>query len=493
VFAEILAEPELEFGGAGRHIDPRFGIANYGPADLDVNTLDSPPIRVGLVGPADQLDGLRRWLDRCRAPLPPKDERYPTLFPGWPGCDGDRGLHRAFTIDDRDTRPISSRDVRQIADADGADALVLAVRAYEAEANALVDQNRTDLLLIARPDELGDKRRPVGRRAPSAVPRGAPVTRLSVQESEWLSTVARRPFANFHDILKAQLVNRGRPIQVIRRSTWDESTPPPPGYSRQDEASRAWNLHVALYYKAGGVPWRLLRDARALTTCYVGVSFYRDDEAETLETAVAQVFNERGDGVIVRGGTARLRGEDRQPHLTAPGAFALLGQALDSYRLEHQTLPARLVVHKSSAFAADEEEGFRDAAEARDIAELELTWITTSESARLFRQGDAPPLRGTHVDLGGGHSALYTQGSIDFYSTYPGMYIPQPIGLRHVAPARSASDLAREALALTKMNWNQTRLDGKLPVTLRTAEQVKRILRFCKPDQAIAARYAYYM
>lgn len=43
------------------------------------------------------------------------------------------------------------------------------------------------------------------------------------------------------------------------------------------------------------------------------------------------------------------------------------------------------------------------------------------------------------------------------------------------------------------MNWNQTRLDGKLPVTLRTAEQVKRILRFCEPDQPIATRYAHYM
>ena len=65
--AEVIDEPELEFGGRGRHIDPRFGIGNYGPADL--GTQDAPrAIRVGLVGPADQLDGLRRWLERCREP-----------------------------------------------------------------------------------------------------------------------------------------------------------------------------------------------------------------------------------------------------------------------------------------------------------------------------------------------------------------------------------------------------------------------------------------
>jgi hypothetical protein len=46
---------------------------------------------------------------------------------------------------------------------------------------------------------------------------------------------------------------------------------------------------------------------------------------------------------------------------------------------------------------------------------------------------------------------------------------------------------------LSKMNWNQARLDGRLPITLRTAEQVKRVLRFCDPAQTIATRYAQYM
>jgi len=29
---------------------------------------------------------------------------------------------------------------------------------------------------------------------------------------------------------------------------------------------------------------------------------------------------------------------------------------------------------------------------------------------------------------------LYTKGSIEFYSTYPGMYVPQPIGARPARP-----------------------------------------------------------
>jgi hypothetical protein len=50
---EILDEPQLEFGGARRHVDPRFGIAAYGPADLGLDSA-SARIRLGLGGPGDR-------------------------------------------------------------------------------------------------------------------------------------------------------------------------------------------------------------------------------------------------------------------------------------------------------------------------------------------------------------------------------------------------------------------------------------------------------
>src|SRR5918911_4346851 len=40
----------------------------------------------------------------------------------------------------------------------------------------------------------------------------------------------------------------------------------PSGFDRhtlQNQATQAWNIHTALYYKAGGIPWRLLRDPAA--------------------------------------------------------------------------------------------------------------------------------------------------------------------------------------------------------------------------------------
>ncbi|MFC0533311.1 hypothetical protein [Phytohabitans kaempferiae] len=92
MYAEVLDEPQLEFGGGSRHIDPLFGLSAYGPADLNAPSAPSA-IRIGLVGPAGHLDGLRRWLERCREPIPVKDERYPHLFPSFPGCDIDRAAY----------------------------------------------------------------------------------------------------------------------------------------------------------------------------------------------------------------------------------------------------------------------------------------------------------------------------------------------------------------------------------------------------------------
>jgi hypothetical protein len=77
-----------------------------------------------------------------------------------------------------------------------------------------------------------------------------------------------------------------------------------------------------------------------------------------LLTSVAQVFNERGEGVIVRGGQAQISKEDRQVHLDHNNAYTLLVHALNVYKAEHKNLPARVVIHKSSTYTKEEKDGF---------------------------------------------------------------------------------------------------------------------------------------
>ena len=152
---EILDEPELEFGGASRHVDPRFGIAAYGPADLGQD--DAPTtIRLGLVGPRDQLDGIRRWIERCRRPIVARDSRYPHLFPGFPGCDTGTGLCTSLTIADRNCRELPGRELDRAIGLPGELAVRAMTEVYMSELEALAEGNRVDVIIVARPDSLDD-------------------------------------------------------------------------------------------------------------------------------------------------------------------------------------------------------------------------------------------------------------------------------------------------------------------------------------------------
>src|SRR6266508_2077676 len=302
--------------------------------------------------------------------------------------------------------------------------------------------------------------------------------------------------AQLHDVLKARAMAHPVPMQYVLPSTYD------PSKSRkqnaitkrqgqpQDEATRAWNLHTALYYKAGGYPWALVREPSDLQTCFIGISFYWDRD-EVLATSLAQVFNERGEGVIVRGGPAKLSKVDRTPYLPRDDAEALLRQALAQYRGEHRHLPARVAIHKTSRFTETEIDGFRAAGDDADIDTLELVAIAPA-STRFFTPRTSPPFRGTHIVLDGRSQVLYTTGSVPFYETYPGPYVPQPLSV-----TLEASDGGRrhalELLALTKLNWNHSRLDGHDPITTLAARSIGSILRHVEPDGVVGNRYAFYM
>lgn len=162
------------------------------------------------------------------------------------------------------------------------------------------------------------------------------------------------------------------------------------------------------------------------------------------------------------------------------------------YRDVHKHPPARLVVHKSSRYNAAERDGFVRALADERIDLFDLVSLGDG-AVRLFREGLYPPLRGTMLSLDERNTILYTKGSVSFFETYPGLYVPNPLLIRSELTQETQRGLAREILALTKMNWNNTQFDGAAPVTLRAAQQVKEVLRFCDAGTVIEPHYSFYM
>jgi hypothetical protein len=425
---------------------------------------------------------MRGWLERCRSRIEAKEAKpgQENLHQPFPGFSTETNFGAGLVFDDTLVREIPDRQLRRLAAADVKAAIAEGAGLYANEARSLAETGRCRVILCARPDEIREHDSdPPG-------PRDSDEADGDHDDRE----IGR----DFHDLLKAQALSLACPLQIMRRETW-EGTVKGSDVRRplQDEATRAWNLHIALYYKAGGTPWRMPRRDSDLSTCYVGVSFYRTPDGGELHTAVAQVFNERGDGVVVRGGTAKISKADRRPHLTETDARKLLSDALAEYRRTHGHQPARIVLHKTSQFSAAEVTGFQGAADDRDVDFVELIWIQRRGAPHLFRTGQLPPLRGTSVQLGERSLLLYTRGSIPYFRTYPGMYVPQPLLLQ---PAGDRADLQAagiDVLALSKMNWNNAQLDERDPLTLRTAHRVGAILKHVPPDAQIATRYAFYM
>lgn len=478
----VLTEPKLEFRAGNKHVDPRVGLTIHGPADAD-SPAAPKSIVVGLVGSSSGIEGARRWLERCRRSIDARHTKpgQENLHLAFPGFNADEAFHSELLFDDSLTREIPDRDLRQLAKSDVSAAVKYGVALYMAAAKSLTDTGRCRIIVCARPEELDEE------------PHGVRATAEDGEEDE--DAPGDNEYLDFHDLLKATALSLPCPLQLIKRETWSGKRQQKTGETRpiQDEATRAWNLHSALYYKAGGTPWRLPRLSTDLATCFIGISFFRSWDATELHTAVAQVFNERGDGVVVRGGTAQISKLDRKVHLTEDAAESLLLDALAEFRRNHGHQPARVVVHKSSSFDEAERTGFRRVGEKKEIDRVELIWVQRRGGPRLFRSGQLPPLRGTTLELGHDALLLYTRGSVEFFRTYPGLYVPRPLLLHAEDKGIDLQAAALEILGLSKMNWNNAQLDERDPLTLRTADSVGRILKYVSVDQEIATRYGFFM
>jgi hypothetical protein len=165
--------------------------------------------------------------------------------------------------------------------------------------------------------------------------------------------------------------------------------------------------------------------------CFAGIGFYRSRDRKILHTSLAQVFDELGQNVILRGTPVEESKDDRRPHLSAEQAYELLKRALVEYKIALGTQPGRLVVHKSSNYNDGELEGFREATDEVDISAVDFITLLDADM-RLQRDGAYPPYRGTHIELDQDTHLLYTRGSVPYYKTYPGKYLPQPLEVRLV-------------------------------------------------------------
>jgi hypothetical protein len=477
-----IAEPSLQFG-ENQHICPKYGIFNHNP--FDITQVRPEKITIGIIGKGESVDKVLTWIESCKHHIDGKQSKnpHPNLFLNFCGFNKETGFKSEIIYDDTYLRKINNSELDTIIKKkDNLEERIKDIaELYLSEIKFLSKNKKPDVILCALSENfityIQEKEVEVNEEDENV--KANEDTEIDAEE---ISSKEQ----NFRRYLKAKAMQYNIPIQIVRDRIAK------PTSEMQDEATIAWNFFTALYYKASGTPWALIRKDVAETTCYAGISFFKSRDKSTTQTSIAQIFNELGKGVILRGEEITLKKNDRVPHLAEEQAFNLLTLSLKEYYDAVKIFPKRLVLHKTSNFSPDEVYGFTQAARQLHINQIDLVSIQYSD-IRLYREGNYPPMRGTHLALTDRHHILYTRGSVPYYETYPGKYIPKPIEIKLAYYDESPSLICDEILSLTKMNWNNTQFDRQMPITIECARNVGEILKYLDHDDEMQLKYSFYM
>lgn len=488
-----IEEPVLQFG-TGQHLCPKQGIYSLSPYDIE--QVRPEKIKLGIIGKPDSIELVLEWLEKCKGHIEEKKGKnpLPNLFTNFGGFNKEVGFKCEVVFDESYIRKINNTDFDDVIKKHDnlEDRIEEIAGLYLNEIKYLSKNKSPDVILcvlsekfisfITEADAAVEKPSKEGVE-PEEEKKETFAFSEEVEDPEDENSIREQ---NFRRYLKAKAMQYHVPIQMVRDRIAN------PTAEMQDAATIAWNFFTALYYKASGTPWALIRRDSYDATCYAGISFFKSRDRKTTQTSIAQIFNELGKGVILRGEEVVLSKDDLTPHLSEQQAYDLLDKSLQEYWEAIKILPKRLVLHKTSNFNQAEIYGFRQAAKKYKISAVDLVSILPSD-IRLYRTSAYPPMRGTQLTLSDNHHVLYTRGSVPYYETYPGKYIPQPLLIRLFENDESPNIICDEILALTKMNWNNTQFDRKYPITIECARHVGEIMKYIGPNENMQLKYGFYM
>ncbi len=491
----LIEESKLYFGNNIVALDPRIGLLKGGPVGPYLNAdVDHRQINYGVVGTAESLEKCKTLVRELSNPLEPVDKStYGNL--GFPGLGKKSPLLFSLITDVSWEQLIFTEEITTLTKISRKeDQRVSLINLFENKIKLILEaESRPDIIFISIPREITDmySRKYI-----------KDIKIKFADKTDSVSISKAEGDIDFHNIIKVIGMKYKIPTQLFLIHTIESildkiiSDKERTEYPTEDPATFAWNVAVAVYYKAFGTPWKLTKLDD--NVCYIGISFFRDfsEEKQSLQASIAQVFLSTGESFILRGEPFEWKSskKDRNPRLSKEYALNLMNYVLDFYCSLKKTYPLRIVIHKSSHFNSEEIEGFYS--NKANVKIVDMITLNNYSTIRFCRNGLYPVLRGTHIepDSKEDKSFLYLTGFIPALGTYPGPRIPVPVEITRYSFDTPLNKIAEEIISLSRLDWNNIKFNSYMPVTLLLSRRVGKIMSEARSKEIeIDPHYRFYM
>lgn len=251
----LLDEPDLSFRSDDtlRDVNPLRGLVDHGAYSADLFPQYVPQLRLATISPTSGREGLRQLVETLRNRQLPGDR--PEYVPPYPGFAKLFGVPPVAAPKDAHIR--WDDDLQALA-AEGSPQERLMHGVRDAIKRLILVRDQFDAVFIHLPDT-------------------------------WKVGFRGQGF-DVHDSIKALCAGAGIPTQVVNERA----------FTFQYRASLAWRMSIALYVKAGGIPWKPAPlNGVPEGTAYIGLAYALRGDARDAHfiTCCSQVFDADGGGM----------------------------------------------------------------------------------------------------------------------------------------------------------------------------------------------------
>ncbi|MGC8988310.1 hypothetical protein [Infirmifilum sp.] len=253
------------------------------------------------------------------------------------------------------------------------------------------------------------------------------------------------------------------------------------------------NVATAIYAKAEGTPWILERQLIP-AGIFIGIAFTRPRVVSSSSRAkeifyygIMTVYNKSGEYISWSASSIRIEISAGNGLRGTKGLYIPKG---DMIKMLNQIIDDRkfpiVIIHKSSRFHIDEIEAARHVLGGKNIG-YALIHIESSNPYRGYgeEQHDATVLRGDLVLDGelSNRAILFTTGYTQSDDRgirrrgKPGTPKPLELEVGENTTPYSVRDFAGQILGLTKLDWNTTDIEVKMPITIEYARRVAALVQ----------------